>query len=90
MSEHSEPYANGFGILAGVLILWVGTLAICLVAKALFYADPAAAGEGEEDLDSRGRAQSVDVASMRTMEAYRSLASRDAISQADLFGLELV
>ena len=90
MSEHTEPYANGFGILAGILILWIGTLAVCLVAKALFYADPAAAGEDEEELDSRGRAQSVDIASMQTMEAYRSLASSDAISQADLFRLERV
>lgn len=90
MSEHSEPYANGFGILAGVLILWVGTLAICFAIKELFYNDPAAGGEEEGDLDSRGRGQSADVASIQTMEAYRSLVSSDAISQADLFGLERV
>ena len=48
MSDHSEPYANGFGILAGILILWVGTFALCVIFKSLFYGDPAAGGEEEE------------------------------------------
>ena len=52
MSDHSEPYANGFGILAGILILWVGTFALCVIFKSLFYGGPEAGDEEEEqDMD---------------------------------------
>ena len=45
MSSHSEPYANAFGILAGIVILWIGTLAVFFAVKALY---PATAGQGED------------------------------------------
>ena len=61
MSDHSEPYANGFGILAGIIILWVGTFALCVIFKSLFYGDPAAESQDEEQ-ESRVGAQGVDVA----------------------------
>jgi len=54
MSGHDEPYANGLGILIGIAILWVGTLALVFAVKALFFpsaaveGDPAAEGEAEE------------------------------------------
>jgi len=36
MSIHDEPYANGFGIVVGLVILWVGTLALFFAARSLF------------------------------------------------------
>ena len=89
MSDHSEPYANGFGILAGILILWVGTFALCVIFKWLFYSDPAAEGQDEEQ-ESRVGAQGVDVAAFRAMECHKRLVVSDAISQADLPGIQRV
>ncbi len=89
MSDHSEPYANGFGILAGIIILWVGTFALCVIFKSLFYGDPAAENQDEEQ-ESRVGAQGVDVASFRAMECHKRLVVSDAISQADLPGIQRV
>ncbi len=89
MSDHSEPYANGFGILAGIIILWVGTFALCVIFKSLFYGDPAAESQDEEQ-ESRVGAQGVDVASFRAMECHKRLVVSDAISQADLPGIQRV
>ena len=47
MSSHSEPYANGFGILAGILILWIGTLAVVFATGFLSIFKPSEGGEGE-------------------------------------------
>lgn len=87
MSDHSEPYANGFGILAGIIILWVGTFALFVIYKSLFYGDPAAS-QGEDEEESRVGAQRVDVASARAIEAHKLLLSNNAISQADLSRLQ--
>ncbi len=89
MSDHSEPYANGFGILAGILILGVGTFALCVIFKWLFYSDPAAEGQDEEQA-SRVSAQGVDAAAFHAMECYKRLVVSDAISQADLPGIQRV
>ena len=89
MSDHSEPYANGFGILAGVLILWVGTFALCVIFKSLFYGGPEAGGE-EEEQESRAGTQGVDVATLRAMECHKRFILSDAISQADLPGIQRV
>ncbi len=87
MSDHSEPYANGLGILAGILILWVGTFALCVIFKSLFYGGPEAGGEEEE---SRAGTQGVDVATLRAMECHKRFILSDAISQADLPGIQRV
>ena len=89
MSDHSEPYANGFGILAGILILLVGTFALCVIFKSLFYGDPVAEGQDEEQ-ESRVGAQSVDVVAFRAMECHKRLVVSDAIPQADLPGIQRV
>ena len=89
MSDHSEPYANGFGILAGILILWVGTFALCVIFKWLFYSAPAAEGQDEEQA-SRVGAQGVDAAAFHAMECHKRLVVSDAISQADLPGIQRV
>ena len=89
MSDHSEPNANPFRILAGILILWVGTFALCVIFKSLFYGDPAAGG-AEEEQESRVGTQSVDVAAFRAMECHKRLIVSDAISQADLPGIQRV
>ena len=59
MSDHSEPYANGFGILAGILILWVGTFALCVIFKSLFYGGPEAGGEDEAHVSVEAAAVGV-------------------------------
>lgn len=86
MSSHSEPYANAFGILAGIVILWIGTLAVFFAVKALY---PATAGQGEdgEDEESRGAVQRIDIASVKSREAFRSLTANHAIAPSDLPGL---
>ncbi len=89
MSDHSEPYANGFGILAGILILWVGTFALCVIFKSLFYGGPETGGE-EEEQESRVGTQGVDVATLRAMECHKRFILSDAISQADLSGIQRV
>jgi hypothetical protein len=89
MSDHSEPYANGFGILAGILILWVGTFALCVIFKSLFYGGPEAGGK-EEEQESRAGTQGVDVATLRAMECHKRFILSDAISQADLPGIQRV
>ena len=91
MSDHSEPYANGFGILAGILILWVGTFALCVIFKSLFYGDPEAGGEEEEqEQESRVGTQGVEVATLRALECHKRFILSDAISQADLPGIQRV
>ena len=89
MSDHSEPYANGFGILAGILILWVGTFALCVIFKSLFYGDPAAGGE-EAEQESRAGKQGIDVDALRSMEYHKRLVLRDAISQAHILVIHSV
>ena len=89
MSDHSEPYANGLGILAGILILWVGTFALCVIFKSLFYGGPASGGE-EEEQESRVGTQGADVATLRAMECHKRFILSDAISQADLPGIQRV
>lgn len=90
MSDHSEPYANGFGILAGILILWVGTFALFFAAKALFYGAPGEGGEDglDEDEESRAAAQRIDVASFQSREVYKAFLSSDVIPQTDLSRLQ--
>ncbi len=89
MSDHSEPYANGFGILAGILILWVGTFALCVIFKSLFYGGPEA-GDEEEEQESRVGTQGADVATLRALECHKRFILSDAISQADLPGIQRV
>ena len=57
--------------------------------KSLFYSDPAAEGQDEEQ-ESRVGAQGVDVAAFRAMECHKRLVVSDAISQADLPGIQRV
>ena len=49
MSSHSEPYANGFGILAGILILWIGTLAIVFATGFIGLIRDWSSNDGEEE-----------------------------------------
>jgi hypothetical protein len=42
MSAPTEPYANGFGIILGILILWGATLVLFLAGKHFLF--PAAGG----------------------------------------------
>ena len=90
MSSHSEPYANGFGILAGILILWIGTLAIVFATGflSLIPGTPSKDGEGEDsgDEESRVGSQGTDVASAKTRATYRSITLSHAISPSDLPG----
>ncbi|GEM_PF-1772538 len=90
MSSHSEPYANGFGILAGILILWIGTLALVFVTGflSLIPGTPSKDGEGEDpgDEESRVGSQGTDVASEKTRATYRSITLSHAISPSDLPG----
>ena len=62
MSSHSEPYANGFGILAGILILWIGTLALVFATGFLSLFKPPVdeGGEdpGDEEILSRASRES--------------------------------
>ena len=85
MSSHSEPYANGFGILAGILILWIGTLALVFAVNIFF----SSGGEGEEtgEEESRVGSQMIDVASTEPGTAYRLISLRNASSPPGLPGL---
>lgn len=85
MSSHSEPYANGFGILAGVLILWIGTLAIVFAVKTILTGSDGSA-EDVEDEESRAGVQGIDIAAIQSREIYRSFTSSYAISESDLPG----
>ncbi len=86
MSSHSEPYANGFGILAGILILWIGTLAIVFAVNSFFLS--AGAEEGEEgEEESRAGSQMIDVASAEPRATYRLISLSHAISPSGLQGL---
>ena len=88
MSSHSEPYANGFGILAGILILWIGTLAVVFATGFLSIFKPSEGGEGEDpgDEESRVGSQGADVASAKTRATYRSITLSHAIAPSDLPG----
>ena len=90
MSSHSEPYANGFGILAGILILWIGTLAIVFATGfiGLIRDWPSTDEEGEDsgDEESRVGSQVIDVASEKTRTTYRSITLSHAIAPSDLPG----
>ena len=88
MSSHSEPYANGFGILAGILILWIGTLAVVFATGFLSIFKPSESGEGEDpgDEESRVGSQGTDVASAKTRATYRSITLSHAIAPSDLPG----
>lgn len=88
MSSHSEPYANGFGILAGILILWIGTLALVFATGFLSLFKSSADGEGEDpgDEESRVGSQVIDVASEKTRATYRSITLSHAIAPSDLPG----
>ena len=59
MSEHDEPFANGLGILLGIVILWVGTLALVFAGKAgydaFFGEDGGADGQNQSDADLESR-----------------------------------
>ncbi len=88
MSSHSEPYANGFGILAGILILWTGTLALVFATGFLSLFKPSVDEEGEDpgDEESRVGSQGTDVASAKTRATYRSITLSHAIAPSDLPG----
>ena len=90
MSSHSEPYANGFGILAGILILWIGTLAIVFATGFIGLIRDWSSNDGEEedsgDEESRVGSQGADVASAKTRATYRSITLSHAISPSDLPG----
>ena len=86
MSSHSEPYANGFGILAGILILWIGTLAVVFAVTSFFDSSTDGEEEGSGDEESRVGSQTVDVASAKTRAAYRSITLSHAIAPSDLPG----
>ena len=85
MSSHSEPYANGFGILAGILILWIGTLALVFAVNIFFSSGEGGEDPGEEE--SRAGSQMIDVASMKTGTAYRLITLRHASPEPGLPGL---
>ena len=86
MSSHSEPYANGFGILAGILILWIGTLAVVFAVTSFFDSSADGEEEGSGDEESRVGSQKIDVASAKTRAAYRSITLSHAIAPSDLPG----
>lgn len=88
MSSHSEPYANGFGILAGILILWIGTLALVFATGFLSLFKPSVdeEGEGAGDEESRVGSQVIDVASEKTRATHRSITLSHAIAPSDLPG----
>jgi len=88
MSSHSEPYANGFGILAGILILWIGTLALVFATGFLSLFKPSVGEEGEDpgDEESRVGSREIDVASEKTRATYRSITLSHAIAPSDLPG----
>ena len=88
MSSHSEPYANGFGILAGILILWIGTLALVFATGFLSLFKPPVDEGGEDpgDEESRVGSQVIDVASEKTRVTYRSITLSHAIASSDLPG----
>lgn len=87
MSSHSEPYANGFGILAGILILWIGTLAVVFAASSLFNILELLEGKEAGDEESRAGSKMVDVASAEPRAAYRLITLSHAVSPSDLPGV---
>jgi hypothetical protein len=72
MSHPTEPYAKGYGILLGVALLWVATLAVMIAVRALLFspAAPSEEGEGEETGANLPRT---------SLSAERQLASRSAV-----------
>ncbi len=59
MSSNDEPFANGFGVLLGLVVLWVGTIALCLVGKTVydgFFSSDGEATEATADGDLQSRA----------------------------------
>ena len=57
--------------------------------KSLFYGGPEA-GDEEEEQESRVGTQGADVATLRALECHKRFILSDAISQADLPGIQRV
>jgi hypothetical protein len=70
MSAPTEPYANGFGILAGLAVLWIGTLAILFAVKSFWPQKTAPAEPGAQS--SLPRAV-LEVAAVPSREAHEAL-----------------
>ncbi len=88
MSSHSEPYANGFGILAGILILWIGTLALVFAVNMFFASGGGGDESGEEE--SRAGSQEIDIASAGSNTTFRFISSKHAGSLPGLPGLKKI